>query len=123
MPWFVVVVRTPTQVDHHSYLSRNPVYHQVVFGLLMFTNAFRTLQLLRYSDLAQRMSPAARKSIGRTFIVGAGTFAFGFLVWNLDNIFCSSITSWKKSLGWPAAFILEGEDTPLIERHNLLNLS
>lgn len=35
-------------------------------------------------------------------------FAFGFFVWNLDNIFCTTLTSWKQAIGWPVAFLLEG---------------
>ncbi|KAJ3480423.1 hypothetical protein NLI96_g8364 [Meripilus lineatus] len=38
---------------------------------------------------------------------GAGIFALGFFVWNLDNIFCKTITRWKIAIGWPAAFLLE----------------
>ena len=94
-----------------SYVSRDPVYHQVVFGILMFINAFRTVHLLRYSKTAQRLPATARKSVGRIFIAGAGTFALGFIIWNLDNVFCAGITRWKQSIGWPTAFILEGKLT------------
>lgn len=103
-----VFVGTPL-IPVHSYVSRNPVYHQVVFGLLMFINAFRTVKLLRYSELTQRLPLAARKSVGRIFVAGAGTFALGFIIWNLDNVFCAGITRWKQSIGWPAAFVLEGK--------------
>ena len=40
--------------------------------------------------------------------MGAGMFALGFFVWNMDNIFCDTLTRWKVFIGWPWAFLLEG---------------
>ncbi|RPD57100.1 alkaline phytoceramidase [Lentinus tigrinus ALCF2SS1-6] len=90
------------------YVSRNPLYHQFVFAGLLFVTTFRTIYLLRNGDISKRLPQALRSSVARLFSYGAGTFAFGFLVWNLDNIFCSYITRWKNAVGWPAAFLLEG---------------
>ncbi|KAI0640039.1 alkaline phytoceramidase [Trametes polyzona] len=90
------------------YLSRDPVYHQVVFAGIMFTTLFRTLHLLHDDDIAKRLPAGPRAAVTRLFLSGAATFAFGFLVWNLDNIFCSTVTRWKASVGWPTAFVLEG---------------
>jgi len=87
---------------------RNPVYHQVVFASIMFINAFRTVYLLNYSQHAQSIPDAKKAAVTRTFMSGASIFALGFFVWNLDNIFCNTVTEWKTSLGWPAAFLLEG---------------
>ncbi|KAI0334118.1 alkaline phytoceramidase [Cubamyces sp. BRFM 1775] len=91
------------------YLSRDPVYHQVVFATIMFTTLFRTLYLLRNGDIAKRLPVGPRSAVTRLFLTGAGTFASGFLIWNLDNVFCSKVTQWKNSIGWPAAFVLEGK--------------
>ena len=90
-------------------MSRDPVYHQVVFAGIMFTTLFRTLHLLHDDDIAKRLPPGPRAAVTRLFLSGAATFAFGFLVWNLDNIFCSTVTRWKASVGWPTAFVLEGK--------------
>ncbi|CAL1694432.1 unnamed protein product [Somion occarium] len=87
---------------------RNPVYHQVFFAIVMFTNAFRTAYLLKFSEVGSRIPEAKKVSIARVFSSGAAIFFFGFFVWNLDNIFCSTITHWKHAIGWPAAFLLEG---------------
>ncbi|KAA1468124.1 alkaline phytoceramidase [Dentipellis sp. KUC8613] len=87
---------------------RNPVYHQVVFAILMFCVTARTTYLVGYSDFSRRI-PEKKKSITRRlFGTGAAVFAFGFFVWNLDNIFCSTLTNWKRTIGWPTAFLLEG---------------
>ncbi|KAI0828885.1 alkaline phytoceramidase [Trametes gibbosa] len=90
------------------YLSRDPVYHQVVFAGIMFFSLFRTIYLLRNDEIRKRLPPEPRSTITHLFRSGAITFAAGFLVWNLDNIFCSTFTGWKTSVGWPVAFILEG---------------
>lgn len=90
------------------YISRNPVYHQVIFATLMFITTFRTAYLLRNGEFSKRLPQAQRSTITRLFSSGAATFAFGFLIWNMDNVFCSKITRWKHTVGWPAAFLLEG---------------
>ncbi|CDO73011.1 hypothetical protein BN946_scf185007.g65 [Trametes cinnabarina] len=90
------------------YLSRDPVYHQVVFASIMFTTLFRTLYLLRDDEIAKRLPSGPRAIVTRLFLAGAATFACGFFVWNLDNIFCLAVTRWKHTIGWPAAFVLEG---------------
>lgn len=84
------------------------MFHQVVFAAIMFTNVFRTTYILRSSPYAQRMPVRGKQTATRLFGLGAATFIFGFLVWNLDNIFCNNLTRWKHSLGWPGAFLLEG---------------
>ena len=117
----MVIVRaslsSPFLVPRLSHCSscvwRDPVYHQVIFAGLMFTNAFRTWYLLSNKEFTSRLPEQIRKPISHIFLLGAGTFAFGFFVWNLDNIFCSNITRWKQMLGWPAAFVLEGKLVPV----------
>ncbi|OCH86660.1 alkaline phytoceramidase [Obba rivulosa] len=90
------------------YLYRNPVYHQVVFAAIMLTNVFRTAYLLRDRDIAKRLPDAEKEKIARVFTTGVLLFVLGFVIWNLDNIFCSGVTGWKHALGWPTAFLLEG---------------
>ena len=79
-----------------------------MFGGLLFTTTFRTVYLLRNGEITKRLPQAERSAVARLFTSGASTFALGFLIWNLDNIFCNHITRWKNAVGWPAAFLLEG---------------
>ncbi|KAI0931564.1 hypothetical protein AcW1_001064 [Taiwanofungus camphoratus] len=90
------------------YINRNPIYHQVVFATLLFITAARTIFLLRDPEIAKLVPDASKVLVARLFTYGAATFAFGFFVWNLDNIFCETVTGWKHGVGWPVAFILEG---------------
>ncbi|CAA7264794.1 unnamed protein product [Cyclocybe aegerita] len=89
-------------------LYRNPVYHQLVFGFLVVSNTLRVTYILHKPEAAERISQKAKTTITNFFSTGAALFVLGFVVWNLDNIFCHNLTRWKLSLGWPAAFFLEG---------------
>ncbi|KAF7337511.1 hypothetical protein MSAN_02224100 [Mycena sanguinolenta] len=90
------------------YINRNPVYHQVVFGTLLLSIAFRIYYLLTWSKVGKRVPAEKRSTIGTLFGSGVAQFVFAFLLWNLDNIFCDTLTRWKVSIGWPLAFLLEG---------------
>jgi len=89
-------------------LYRNPVYHQIVFASLVLTTTARVTYVLRWSERIKDIPENIRSTIGQLFSTGAAIFALGFLVWNLDNIFCDTLTRWKVHIGWPCAFLLEG---------------
>lgn len=75
----------------------------------MITMLLREIYLLTWSD-ASRTIPDKRKAvIVKALKTGLSLFLFGFLVWNLDNIFCGSWTQVKRAVGWPIAFFMEGE--------------
>ncbi|KAJ7459104.1 ceramidase [Mycena galericulata] len=90
------------------YINRNPVYHQIVFGALVFSVTGRIVYLLTRSDAGKRIPADKRHAIKKLVGLGVAQFAFAFMLWNLDNIFCDTLTRWKVSLGWPLAFLLEG---------------
>jgi hypothetical protein len=87
---------------------RNPVYHQVVFATIVLSAAARVTYLLKWSDRTVDIPDKTKATIGKVFSSGAALFAFGFLIWNLDNVYCDTLTHWKVSIGWPCAFLLEG---------------
>jgi dihydroceramidase len=80
----------------------------LVFATIVLTVALRITYLLKRSELAGRIPDQKKAIIGTLFSRGAAMFALGFLIWNLDNIFCSTLTRWKVFVGWPRAFLLEG---------------
>ncbi|KAJ7293015.1 ceramidase [Mycena rebaudengoi] len=92
----------------YIFVLRNPVYHQVVFGILLFSVTFRIRYLLTRSSVAHRIPPEKKKAISRLFGLGVAQFTFAFFLWNCDTIFCDALTHWKVALGWPLAFLLEG---------------
>jgi len=87
---------------------RNPVFHQVVFASLMLLTIIRTVYLLRMSGPSKDIPVQVRSIIVKIYWTGTGIFLLGFFVWNLDNIFCDTLTTWKFAVGWPIAFLLEG---------------
>ncbi|PPR01914.1 hypothetical protein CVT24_001253 [Panaeolus cyanescens] len=93
-----------------SYIvNRNPVYHQVVFALIILATAVRVTYILRYCPWTAPNIPAKTKAtIGGIFSSGIGLFAFGFAIWNVDNVWCGKLLDWKINVGWPLAFFLEG---------------
>lgn len=84
------------------------MYHQVIFASIVLLTAFRVAYLLRKPDASHRIPPNKKAVISKVFSMGVGLFALGFLIWNLDNIFCHNLTQRKLHIGWPLAFLLEG---------------
>lgn len=87
---------------------RNPVFHQVVFASLVLSTTFRITYILQKSEASRRIPDKKKSAIGKLFTTGAALFALGFLLWNMDNLFCHILTRWKIAIGWPLAFLLEG---------------
>ncbi|KAF9074876.1 ceramidase [Rhodocollybia butyracea] len=89
-------------------LYRNPIYHQLVFATLVLSVTFRVTYLLNWSPFEKQIPEDKKRIIASMFTTGALTFLAGFFIWNLDNMFCDILTGWKRAVGWPAAFLLEG---------------
>ncbi|VDC05795.1 unnamed protein product [Peniophora sp. CBMAI 1063] len=102
------VLFTWSYLDDRNPVHRNPVYHQIVFGAGLVVCTIRVTYLMKLSHTASTLPRSMNTSTTRLFLAGVGLFVTGFFIWNLDNIFCDTITRWKKSMGWPAAFLLEG---------------
>ena len=60
------------------------------------------------SDISKDVPPVVKRKMGKIYRTGLLTFLAGFAIWNLDNIYCNTLTEWKKAVGWPIAFLLEG---------------
>lgn len=73
----------------------------------MISIALRTTYLL-HSDITKNVPLVRKGEISRIYRTGVFTFLAGFVIWNMDNIYCSTLTEWKKAVGWPIAFLLEG---------------
>jgi len=75
----------------------------------MIAMFLREAYLLAWSDASRTIPDKKKAVIIKTLRTGLFLFLFGFLVWNLDNIFCVSWTQVKRTVGWPIAFFMEGE--------------
>ena len=74
----------------------------------MLIDASRVSFLVYWSDVSGCLPQETRSVIIKLFIMGWEIFVLGFFIWNLDNIFCDTLTRWKVAIGWPIAFLLEG---------------
>ncbi|OCF43907.1 dihydroceramidase [Kwoniella heveanensis CBS 569] len=81
----------------------NPVYHQIAFAFILLTTTARTVHL----TLALPKSHPARSKIGSTMAWGIATFALGFAIWNVDNVFCETLRTIREFLG-PLGVFVEG---------------
>ncbi|KAK4188002.1 ceramidase-domain-containing protein [Podospora australis] len=94
--------------------AKDPVFHQVAYGLLTATTIFRGFYVMEW-DLRPAMKKRNpvncdryMKEMYKLAMTGILMFLAGFLLWNLDNIFCRHLTHTKRQILLPWAVILEG---------------
>ena len=116
---------------YYHYL-KDPLFHQNAFALLTSIVFFWSLYVMETSlrpsrkarkqaenDRDDVIGPAEQtridhrdlgilKTMYQMIPVGLGSIALGFLIWNLDNIYCSSLRGWRREIGLPWGILLEG---------------
>lgn len=100
---------------YYHYLG-DPVFHQVMFAIITATVFFRSIHVMLktlrpqsrpQSDLERRNAEIIG-AMWTLIATGLSSILVGFLIWNLDNIFCSHLRHWRRQLGLPWGIILEG---------------
>lgn len=89
----------------------NPVFHQVAYALIFTVTCVHALFTLFHpaSRMAQTESARRNRSIARRWeLIGIVSFGTGFAVWNVDNVFCSTLRAARDLVGYPWAVLLEG---------------
>ncbi|KAM5185674.1 alkaline ceramidase 3 isoform X5 [Ictidomys tridecemlineatus] len=75
------------QYEMQVYLHvKDPIFHQVMYGMLVFTLVLRSIYIVTW------VYPWLR-GLGYTSL---GLFLLGFLLWNIDNIFCDSLRDFRR---------------------------
>jgi dihydroceramidase len=116
---------------YYHYLQ-NPVFHQNTFALLTVIVLLRSMYAmeikLRPSLNPKRCSDsnplsadnskeklrretrdvAILRTMWKMIACGVSAVAGGFLIWTLDNEFCSTLRSWRREIGLPWGILLEG---------------
>ncbi|KAJ3278033.1 Alkaline ceramidase 3 [Borealophlyctis nickersoniae] len=77
---------------------RDPVFHQVSYGLLVAITALVPMKhIVRLSG--------RREGLGRRlwWMYGTSLVAYltGFLLWNIENFNCEVFRSWRETVGYP----------------------
>ncbi|CAD6574703.1 MAG: hypothetical protein TREMPRED_001205 [Tremellales sp. Tagirdzhanova-0007] len=87
-----------------SYLYLpNPIYHQIAFAFILISAVVRNIFLIQRVPQGHPIIA----HVTRTMAWGVLTFAGGFTIWNIDNIFCTQLRAVRESIGW-MGFLLEG---------------
>ncbi|PPJ56609.1 hypothetical protein CBER1_01833 [Cercospora berteroae] len=80
------------------------ILHVVLFFGMSITVARRIRHIIR-----MRIKEQAQRAKLRSLVTFATSISlFAFFIWNIDNIFCPTLTKWKHQVGWPLAILLEG---------------
>jgi dihydroceramidase len=80
------------------YLTINePVFHECAYALMVLTMVFYSLRIIR--NYAHSL---------HLFILSIALYGTGFIIWNLDNIFCDKIRSARSEVGYPLKPLLQG---------------
>ena len=112
---------------YYHYI-KDPLLHQNMFAFLTAVVFFRSLYVmevtLRPSRRAQRngfrkasgvneqmrLDPrdlSILKDMYQMIPIGLVSVGLGFLIWNLDNVFCQSLQSWRRKIGLPWGILSE----------------
>jgi dihydroceramidase len=79
----------------------NPLFHQAVFAFLHLFMAYRVYFLLkrlppkRQATMGEKIN-TLRREAECIMVEGVGLTVLGFVIWNLDSLYCDGITRWRK---------------------------
>lgn len=96
------------------HVTKEPVFHQVSFACLTCAVVFRTMYEMEtklrptLKSRCPERAGALMTQMWKMCLSGIGLFLFGFLVWNVDNIYCVHLRSWRNILLLPWSIALEG---------------
>ncbi|KAF2686523.1 alkaline ceramidase-like protein [Lentithecium fluviatile CBS 122367] len=107
---------------YYHYLQ-DPAFHQNAYAILTAIVLFRAMYVMevnmrpRFREMERKGEGAARedrrdeKILRQMWIMiawGLSIFLGGFLLWHLDNVHCSTLRRWRRQVGMPWGFLLEG---------------
>ncbi|CAH1399152.1 unnamed protein product [Nezara viridula] len=70
-----------------------PLFQHISYGVLVFTTVGMDLRLLKINEC---------KTCKKIFLISAAIYLFGFILWNLDKIFCQNLRLLRLNI--PGAF-------------------
>ncbi|KAI8069598.1 ceramidase [Gongronella butleri] len=80
----------------YSYLIINdPVFHQVAYALLVFFIVFRSIYMVRQLPGGAKVNEYEYPRMVTLLRLAAASFLLAFGIWNVDNVFCSSLRHFR----------------------------
>ncbi|KAH0365978.1 alkaline phytoceramidase, partial [Aureobasidium melanogenum] len=98
----LLVLAVIAETAYHT-IKDEQMIHELSFLLLIIMVAVRIRSLIKL----RVHNPQDKQMLQNATIFGAGCFAFGYLLWQLDFIFCPQLTALKRKEGIPWGFLLE----------------
>jgi dihydroceramidase len=117
---------------YYHYLQ-DPTFHQNAYALLTAIVLFRAMYVMEVnirprfrSKEREAANPRPHGSVKtiqeredvrdqeilskmwQMIAFGLSIFLGGFAVWHLDNVYCSQLIKWRREIGMPWGFVLEG---------------
>jgi dihydroceramidase len=102
---------------YYHYLQ-DPDFHQNAFLIMAIVVVSRTIynmeSHLRPKGNSTELTMKEKKNLDTLNLMwkmvgcGLGTVGVGFFLWNLDNMFCSTLRQWRHQIGLPWGILLEG---------------
>ncbi|KAF2096414.1 alkaline ceramidase, partial [Rhizodiscina lignyota] len=130
---FVFTVSLAAFITGYYHYLKDPVFHQNMFALLailVVSRGIYDMEQLRPSRRRRRSADALKESTANVdekeqarrdardlrmlntmwwmVICGFLSVIIGFFIWNLDNIYCSTLRRWRREIGLPWGIVLEG---------------
>ena len=96
------------------YITKDPMFHEVSYGALTVGIVFRSMYTMEYQlrpVLEARVPDSAKAimdKIWKMCLSGIGLFLVGFVLWNIDNVYCGHLQSWRHIVLLPWSVVLEG---------------
>ncbi|KAF2018827.1 alkaline ceramidase-like protein [Aaosphaeria arxii CBS 175.79] len=129
----VALVVMALSITLYYHYLQDPTFHQTAYAVLTAIVLFRAIYVMEVNirpafrtkeredanprsgvlgEAAQNREDARDREILRQMWVliawGLSIFLGGFAFWQLDNAFCFTLRSWRRQLGMPWGFLLEG---------------
>lgn len=85
---------------------KDPTIHQAAYGALNVVIILKSV--MQAHKYVKPKSKKAMSALNWTLALGLFEFLFGWFLWNLDIHFCPTWIVWRRTLGMPLGFLLEG---------------
>jgi len=95
----LLVTAVPAAVSWLYLRYPNPVVHQVAYGCIQAVSISQLVGIFKNLPIRTVEQARKREECRHNFITGTVTFLLGFVLWNLDNIFCDQLTAFRSRHG------------------------
>ena len=121
-------------IEGYYHYLQDPTFHQNAYAILSTIVVFRSMYVMeinirpslriKYGRVPPNTDGKIISQVGNAedaerdkqilrdmwlmIALGLTIFLGGFGIWNLDNVYCSTIRRWRRGIGLPWGILLEG---------------